>query len=350
MAILQDEQTEHRLYLRALHVFGRNPAKADTLLGNADASQIHASIRWTGALWELLDHSRNGTLVDGTPMTSNGKQPLAVGQKIRFGPVSTTTWVVKNLDPPCAMLQPEHPDGSDGDVILLKTIHFLPDESAPEASVYRSALGQWILETAEGDRVLQDGDLIEVAAAGRRYAWRFIWRLFASNEFEVTMNVREFGAPAADGVFFDFTVSQNEEHILLTISSDGKSVSLGERTHHYSLLTLARTRFQDAERGLDVSSQGWLSIEQMSRMLGLEQSHLNTQLFRARNQIAREFSKENNLENVIERRRGEVRFGAFRFRIVRGDRIEAVFTPVLPGGPGQQASTPLPPIPQLAAR
>ena len=324
MAILQEERTQQQLTLRALHVFGRNPAKADTLLTNGDASQIHASIRWSGKQWEIIDHSRNGTFINGQRLAANVWQALLPGQKIRFAPGATLEWVVQSLDAPSAMLLPLQ--GSDGQTaILLKSIHFLPDEEAPEASVYRSPLGQWIVETAQDDRVLQDGDTIDVGLLS--------WRFHCAQGFEVTTNVRELAAPGSDGVLFDFQVSRNEEHIVLNLVSAHGQLSLGERTHHYSLLTLARARWQDAQRGLDASCQGWLAIEQLAHMLGLEQSHLNTHLFRARNQIAREFANASNIENVIERRRGEVRFGAFAFRIVRGDELEARFNPAGPAAP-----------------
>ena len=64
MAILKNRATQRKIHLRTLHVFGRGRS-SDTLLENPDASQLHASIRWTGSTWELHDHSRNGTLLDG---------------------------------------------------------------------------------------------------------------------------------------------------------------------------------------------------------------------------------------------------------------------------------------------
>ncbi len=331
MAILQEVRTRQQLTLRALHVFGRNPAKADTLLTNGDASQIHASIRWNGKQWEIIDHSRNGTWVNGQRLASNVWQVLQPGQKIRFAPGSPLEWVVHNLDAPCAMLLQTAPAGPQDNApatIVLKSIHFLPDDQQPEASVYRSPLGQWVMETAQDDRVLADGDLIEVGES--------CWRFYSAQGLEATTNVREPDLPGNGGVVFDFHVSRNEEHILLTVNSPLGQADLGERTHHYSLLTLARARWQDIERGLDASSQGWLAIEQLAHMLGLEQSHLNTQLFRARNQIARDLPGASNIENVIERRRGEVRFGAFGFRIIRGDQLEASFAPAAtPAWPAQ---------------
>ena len=50
MAALRNRQTRQFAYLRAAHVFGRNRDKADSVLFNLDASQIHASIRWNGTV------------------------------------------------------------------------------------------------------------------------------------------------------------------------------------------------------------------------------------------------------------------------------------------------------------
>jgi len=126
---------------------------------------------------------------------------------------------------------------------------------------------------------------------------------------------------------FDFVASQNEEHVYLHVTQEPRLVDLGERTHHYCLLTLARKRFADSRHGLDVASQGWLSVEELAAMLGLDVPHVNTLLFRSRNQIAREWPNDNYLTNVVERRRGEVRFGLFHFTIVRGIELEAEFVP-----------------------
>ena len=76
MAILQEENSPHPLYLRNLHIFGREPSRSDTLLSNADASQLHASIRWKGIAWEITDHNRNGTLLNGRRFGGKSKDDI----------------------------------------------------------------------------------------------------------------------------------------------------------------------------------------------------------------------------------------------------------------------------------
>jgi hypothetical protein len=331
VAILQEEITKNSLYLRALHIWGRNLSKVDTVLDSSDASQIHASIRWTGQIWELTDHSRNGILMNGNRLLSKSKTTLALGQKIQFSLGSNLVWQVVNLDPPCPMLIPMP---QQEPVILLRDFHFLPDASCADASVYLAPGGQWIWEDETGNRILHDGDVITL----RDQTWKFS----QSQEITVTMDIGIAGQPQADNVLFDFNVSQNEEHIYLSLADTATPIDLGERTHHYCLLTLARRRHDDAARGIDGASQGWIAIDELSRMLGLEPTHINTQLFRARSQIMREHPAQSNLSNTIERRRGEVRFGAFRFRIMVGLKQEVSFTPPLPA-----SARPLPPASNL---
>lgn len=135
-----------------------------------------------------------------------------------------------------------------------------------------------------------------------------------------------------------FHVSLNEEHVFLRmVPTYGGAIDLGERVHHYCLVTLARQRLHDARRGIDPSSQGWLAVEQLAKMLGLEATHLNIQIYRARQHIASALPPGVDGSVVVERRRGEIRYGALPFRIVMGSRIEGEFAPSQDLGPDHLA-------------
>jgi hypothetical protein len=118
----------------------------------------------------------------------------------------------------------------------------------------------------------------------------------------------------------DFAVSLDEEHVRARLQTRGGTVDLGERSHHYCLVTLARVRYADANRGYDAASQGWVDVETLARMLGIDVPHVNVQIHRARAQ----FAALPGLADVelIERRRGSVRFGGVFFRVFRGDALE----------------------------
>jgi hypothetical protein len=134
----------------------------------------------------------------------------------------------------------------------------------------------------------------------------------------------------APALLLDFSVSQNEEHVTLLVSTRHASLPLGERTHHYSLLALARQRLRDAQRGIDPSSQGWIETEQLARNLGVDSAHLNIHIFRARSQFRAAARLSGDAGELIERRRGELRFGDLSFRIVRGSQFEGAFHPTMP--------------------
>jgi hypothetical protein len=126
----------------------------------------------------------------------------------------------------------------------------------------------------------------------------------------------------------EFRVSCNEEHTTLRIAGLGAgALDLGERTHHYCLLTLARHRMEDARRGLAQDAQGWIETGALGRMLGIDPPHLNIQLHRARTQLASALPAGIVMPAVVERRRGELRLAALAFQVMRGAQIEGEWTP-----------------------
>jgi hypothetical protein len=149
-----------------------------------------------------------------------------------------------------------------------------------------------------------------------------------ANDKSIVILERERSHVRLEKVCLNFQVSLNEEHTFLSISyGNEQQIDLGERAHHYCLLTLARQRLEDAKNGLDPSSQGWLELGPLSKLLGLEPEHLNIQIFRARTQLINALPQLTHLPGVIERRRGELRFGAHQFRIVRGSQLEGKYSP-----------------------
>lgn len=119
-----------------------------------------------------------------------------------------------------------------------------------------------------------------------------------------------------------FAVSQDEEHTCLSIAYGSGLCQLGERVHHYPLLVLARLKLEDTQRGLEPANQGWVDFPRLASMVGIDPAYLNIQIFRARRQIARALPGVGTIE-IVERRRGQIRIGAFAIWIVRGSAVEA---------------------------
>lgn len=316
MAILRNRATQRKIHLRTHHVFGRGRS-SDTLLEHLDASQLHASVRWTGTHWELRDHSRNGTLLDGALVTNTQGPALRVGSVIGFGRGTSSEWLVEDLSAPSNLLWPI---GHGSTPIPLGFSNLLPQGQDAELSIHCSQQGQWICTTPQGSWVLEDGDEVQFA----NQTWCFILAAEVISTMEAIIGTN---IPSRSRPTLHFTVSLDEEHVCLQVLDGERQLDLGERSHHYALLILARLRLADAQRHPDSHSHGWVELERLAKMLGLDPGHLNIQIFRMRKQLALAMPPGAQVPELIERRRGALRFGSLRFRITRGTQLEATFDP-----------------------
>ncbi len=84
------DQSGARLALRpGENPVGRNPDNTLLLANDSQVSRYHARITWDGRHLSLTDlGSSNGTFVNGQRLTPQVAQPLAQGDRVRFGPQS----------------------------------------------------------------------------------------------------------------------------------------------------------------------------------------------------------------------------------------------------------------------
>lgn len=305
MALLENGLSGEASLLRARHVLGRDPQRCDTVIADPYVSRIHASICWTAGRWELHDHGRNGTFVSGRFVGEGECVVLRDGDLIQFGSAGSVRWRARELGEPVDMLWPLRAPARP---IALDRTHALPGAAF---TVSRSAQGDWLCNDTTPARVLHDGDAV--------ICGEFAWQLVLAHR-GVTAALPRATQVATLPQRIDFTVSRDEEHVTATLHTRGGAVDLGARAHHYCLVTLARARFADAQAGYDTASRGWIELDVLARMLGLDESHINVQIHRARTQFLPLLSPGS--AELVERRRGGVRFGALAFRVVRGDRLE----------------------------
>ncbi|WP_069705047.1 FHA domain-containing protein [Burkholderia seminalis] len=313
MAILKNDSSGEACLLRAYHVFGRDAARCDTVIRDASVSRVHAHIRWSGGLWELHDHSSNGTSVSGVPLRDGEHAVLRPGDVIRFGQAGTAPWRVDALDDPADTLWPIR--GAAPPIVLAPN-QTLPARAARPVTIVRSPAGEWLCDDTLPPRTLHDGD--EVSSGDCTWCVTLVSR-------GSTMMLAAPADPALPGHLLEFFVSRNEEHVRMLLHVRGGVVDLGERAHHYSLVTLARARAADMQAGYDAVSQGWIDLGRLAHMLGIDPSHVNVQIHRARSQFAALPGLD--ASQLVERRRGSVRFGDFPFRIMRGEHLECQSVP-----------------------
>ncbi len=122
---------------------------------------------------------------------------------------------------------------------------------------------------------------------------------------------------------FEFNISADEEHAFLQVRSTGKLFDFKERAHHYLLLTLARLKQQDYQNGYDKESQGWVNISDLQKMLGIDTSNLNIQIFRARQQINSKLSSGEQQVDIFQRRSGGIRLACCNYSIYRSGQLES---------------------------
>lgn len=313
MAVIANPTTGDHVLLRAEHVFGRNRLRADTHLCDTDISLLHAAARWRDGKWLLTNYGRNGTCVDDRALGSGEEIVLREGQRLRFGDGVFCNWQVIDLSAPGPALVPEN---NTGKPLILGKHQMLPLTGDQEVSLFQTRAGDWMLESAEGQRVLEAGDRVMIAGCP--------YQLVLVDAVDETAR-RASGYPSSD-LLLRFELTTDEEHTHLCVRGS-LDADLGERSHHYCLVTLARLRLRDASSHLPRASQGWVRCEELASMLGIDMPHLNIQIYRARHQLMSALPHETELSAIIERRSRRVRLGDFAFEIWRGAKLEGQYIP-----------------------
>ena len=294
MAQIYNKQTQQTIILHANHTFGRDISTNISLLDNPEASRNHAIIAWDGETWRIKDTSSNGTLLDQVRINSGTYEQLQLGTKIQFGSTDYDTWQVSDLSSPVTGLIPL---SKELDFIPLHDVFILPIEQT-DIMLYLSEDATWLCE--------ENGQITTLHAGDKVGYGEQIWQ-FVDGHPSTATAITSVTPPPSD-IKFNFSASQNEEHISLSLVVDNKEFDLGERNHHYLLLLLARQRLEDIDKGLQTSEQGWLDKDLLINMTGIIEQHINIQIYRFRKQVATVMPHSTTLHQVIERRPGELRF------------------------------------------
>ncbi|MFT5161576.1 MAG: hypothetical protein ACI9FJ_000141 [Alteromonadaceae bacterium] len=189
---------------------------------------------------------------------------------------------------------------SNGNTTLLLKNHFvLAQANQIQCQFFHDANQTWHCQYGEHRFKLQSGMILALD----NQVWQF--ELHQGQSFEAV-------------AVLHFQISCDEEHVRLSIKHNDKTTVLGERVHHYPLLLLARQYRQDQQSGFDHTSCGWLDVNRLTKMIGIEAPVLNVQLHRAKQQM----SKVTSSKHFIERRAGQIRLNCANVEIMRGASIE----------------------------
>lgn len=304
VALLIQRDSDRSVALPARCLIGRAPG-CDLVLSERTVSAQHAVVQWSGTEWELRDlGSRNGTYLNDARLEPGGTGPLALGARLRFGRDCPTWELVDVSDPQLMALQLE-----SGQVHRAEGGYLaLPDAQVAELCIYQAADGAWIVERHGEPTPLDDRAVLATAAGGH-------WRIHLPTSVAGTLKDSE-ALLLVVALRLRFTVSRDEEHVELAAHHGDRRLDLQARAHHYPLLVLARQRLADRAAGLPESEQGWLRQDDLTRMLRMDDNHLNICIHRARTQLGR--LGVHDAASLIERRSGsrQLRIGTRLIELV----------------------------------
>ena len=302
MAAIRKRGGGEEIVLSSQHLVGRAP-RANLRINDNLVSGTHAEIRWDGATWELRDlDSRNGTFVDGEKLAPSERRTVMTGSRIAFGDPDDV-YVLIDDKAPC-------PNAVSSDGTRREALEgplLLPDPDNVVYFVYQEGPG-WHAEDLDGvGQAVVTGDLLQIGDAS--------WTLDLPMITERTRSLGD-GKLTVGTITLRFTVSRNEEHVDLDLIHDGKKTRLPDRAYWYTLLNLARVHYNDRQSGVEREEMGWIHIDDLTAMLGIEHNTLHQHLCRAKRSLAR--VKVIDYSRLVERRTQarQLRIGVHDIEIV----------------------------------
>ena len=295
MGVLKSLNTASLIYLKPVHIFGRDPNVADTVLCSGASSRMHCVIRWQAGAWFLTDESKNGCFVNGNRIEQGHGVRLSRGDIFSTEMNGDSQWVLSDDSQPKAVILSE-------DAVSyreLQVLNILPDEERPECQVLQQGT-QWFFEKEHDFYPITEGFRMTIEGED--------WLFYPNHLLDET---------AFSGVVTEvlptltFNVSRNEENIQLIFELGTKIIDLGHKTHHYLLLEMAR--YLQSDPAPLEKERGWVSNDWLLHQLRIDINNLNIQIYRARKAI-NECSHYWG-QNLIQRRRGEIRLSPCAVKI-----------------------------------
>lgn len=282
--------------LEARQVVGRS-RKCDLRLPNRKASGEHALVWWADGQWMVRDlGSTNGTWVDGQRVLAGESRSLRRNALVAFGDPDDA-WRLSADHPPAPRvvdLQTNLPVDDTGPVLGL------PSAEDPAVCVYWTNDG-WVADQDGAITFITEGTILHVNA--KRYLIHLPEQLAGtvatSEEIEMGLSRYTFFFTPLNAT----TVSMEAEH-------SGSKVNFRSRSHHLTLMTLARRRDEDARNGKPEDEAGWVDFDLLAAELDIDKNTLNVHIFRARQELAR--LGICGASTIVERRANSrtLRFGA----------------------------------------
>lgn len=302
------------IHLKQSHLFGRLLNVVDTYLQDSAISRIHFLLEYNASDWYLMDYSSNGTWVNGVRITKGVQTLVNQGDIITVGGKLGAEFQFTDAGAPVDILcRRNNAESPIIQTLQLQATNHLPNQQHCEMSITR-ANDNWVLEHKHKQRSLHDGDWITIEKQN--------WQVVLTDVPDCTMKVQDDGIQLSE-IQLQLHTSLDEETTSAKMVSHVSEVNLKTRSHHYLLLLLARQRIADASNNIDITECGWVYMEHLIEMLGIPETLINIQIYRARKQLELALNGDIDGKDLIERRSGKIRIGLSQFAIYKGANLEA---------------------------
>ncbi len=307
MGSLLDLQTDETINLVSQHIIGRHQTSSNLVLSNPKASRVHATIAWNGEFWSMQDNSTNGTYVNGTRLLRGVTSQLKAGDKMSFAGPNTAAFKMKDIEPPNSMLISEV---SGAAVIVLKGVVVLPDEEAPQLTLFRSSEGDWLCESESATTTLTCGDIISCDDNN--------WRFIDAKTTTETICDKDSQTIALSEIELHLKTTKNKTPVSLELKVNGQRLPFGEKKVYNLLLLLARQLIADKAANKPEAARGWIDKTQLANLSGLSEPLINVQIYQIRKQLVSTAKVNFILPQMIEKRTGEIRLAYHNVHIESG--------------------------------
>lgn len=310
MGIIKNGSTGEIIVLKTTHQFGRSKQSHTQIMAKC-ISRNHAVIRWEESEWQIIDFSKNGTTVDNHYF-HHSKKTLSVGSKIQFAEDKSITWeVIDDKSPSSYLVSTKIPNR----IFELDSLDLLPNNTFPMVSFFKTASLKWCADIGSRTFELNNDQIYTFG----NQEWHFI----ENEEVGCTMDFCNI----LNESYFLFTISNDEEDVDVKIIINDLYLNLGIKVYNHVLLALVRQKTIDRRSGIDLRNQGWISVCDMKNSLSkellkdIDDYYLNIQIHRLRKNIMKIKPYGYLFSDIIERKKGELRFNHPHFKIIKENTL-----------------------------
>jgi pSer/pThr/pTyr-binding forkhead associated (FHA) protein len=248
-------------------------ADADLRIEDKRISSEHALLSWTNGIWEVRDlGSRNGTVVDGMRLEPGRRVPIRRGVSLKFGSPDHHFTLESDAEPDVVAVcldGDEILEGEHGHLQLSDNVVLLTEDGT-----------DYFLQRKDEREKVEDRQVVEVDST------RFRLLIPPASSLDGQTATAE-GVLLPKGVALRFEVSPDEEHVQVHLIAPGVSKILRPRSFDFMLLVLARARLaDDGDPDTPEEERGWVYVDELAKDLGLDVSHINVDIYRARRRFA----------------------------------------------------------------